>query len=142
MPVQPAADPSNTYFVAADDALNQLFAAADTAGEVKTICLPRTTPPAPGGSTAACCTGPGTGTCTAKTVGDLLPANCNGLVLPKLIGICTGLKEQDCEALPAILPTAQGACHATRGDNCETIPVGSCRPWPKRRGTRVARRRT
>jgi hypothetical protein len=94
-------------------------------GEVKTICLPSDNTACTGaGLPAACCTGLGTGTCAAKTIGDLLPANCNGLLLPKLIGVCAGLKEQDCEALPAILPTAQGACHATRGDNCETIPVG------------------
>jgi hypothetical protein len=120
---QSAADPANTYFVAADDSFNQLFAAMTTQGEIKTICLPSSNAACTGPMTpSACCTGAGTGTCTSTTVGDLLPANCGALLLPKLIGICTGVKQLDCEALA--LPVTQGACHGTRGDNCQTIPVG------------------
>jgi hypothetical protein len=121
MPHQAGTD--NTYFVMADDAMNQLFASMTTQGEIKTICLPTTNDACTGaGVPNSCCTGAGAGTCVGKTIGDLLPANCGGLLLPRLIGICTGVKEMDCEALG--LPVAQGACHGIRGDSCETIPVG------------------
>jgi hypothetical protein len=99
VPMPHVSGSGNTYFVVADDALNQLFASMTQQGELKTTCTP-----------------------SAKTVGDLLPADCGVLLLPEAIGSCQGVKGDDCEALA--LPKAQGACHGTAGDNCETIPVG------------------
>ncbi|MDW7772830.1 MAG: putative metal-binding motif-containing protein [Desulfobulbaceae bacterium] len=133
----------NAYFVISDDAINQLFASMTKQGEVQSMCLPSGKCAGGTNDEKTCvddsvCTGGGT--CNYLTVGDLLPADCLDIpaILPKVRGICEGMKRGDCEALTQI--NAQGACHGTVGDNCETIPVSSfpelekqtCRDTPNR----------
>ncbi len=133
-PMPSVAGAGNTFFVVSDDALNQLFASMTAQGELKTICAETKKCSAPGGNLGNACSvdsdcdvGVGDGVSTPRTEGDLLPANCGGLLLPKAVGFCQGVKGDDCEDL--FLPVAQGACHGTKGDNCEEIPV-SALPTP------------
>jgi len=98
----------------ADDTLNQLFASMTAAGKLQTGCKP-----------------------SGKTIGDLLPADCETLTgttanaTAILQGICHAIRLHDCEALPGAtspLTTGagaveQGTCHGVKGDNCLTIPI-------------------
>jgi len=110
-PVPPA---GNAYVLVADDTLNQLFASMTAAGKLQTGCQP-----------------------SGKTIGDLLPTDCetlagsNANATAILQGICHALRLHDCEALPGAtspLTTGagaveQGTCHGVKGDNCLTIPI-------------------
>ncbi len=87
-PMPPVTGAGNTYFVLADDAFNQLFAAMTVQGAFKTLCLPQT-----------------------KTIGDLAPADCTTLANAALRGACAALKGTDCGPLPL---GEQIVCVATR----------------------------
>ncbi len=98
------------FVLLADDTINQLFASITESGRLKTGCQS-----------------------SGKTIGDLLPADCNTINTPNdlltaaLRGYCFGIRGTDCETLVGpsdlLTNTGQGACHGIKGDNCSTIPV-------------------
>jgi hypothetical protein len=106
-PAQGTAD-QNGYIVLADDTINQLFASMAQSGGLQTTCQ-----------------------ATGKTVGNLLPTDCDtltgktDLATASLQGMCHGVRQNDCESLTAsttlLTSTKQGACHGARGDDCSAI---------------------
>lgn len=123
-PSAPVPNQGGVYLALADDVFNQLFASMTIAGKLKTQCL-----------------------ASGKTVGDLIPADCETLTVPPSNpadttsvnqaalataferGVCHGIRQNDCETLvqgtAALTATEQGACHGFKGDNCATIPVNT-----------------
>ncbi len=113
LPSLPVAGAGDAFVALSTDTLNMLFAGMTVGGALKTSCQP-----------------------SGKTVGDLLPANCETLTNPGgdsatalVRGICHGIRGDACEALtgstPVLQAIEQGACHGTKGDNCNTIPLSS-----------------
>jgi hypothetical protein len=113
-PAPPVPGAGNAFVVVADDTLNQLFASMTSSGTLQTGCQN-----------------------SGKTIGDLLPANCELLTgstsgaTAFLQGVCHAIRGHDCEALPgATSPvttgdqaTEQGTCHGVKSDNCLAIPI-------------------
>jgi hypothetical protein len=111
LPSLPVSGASDAFVALSTDTINMLFASMALAGRLKESCQP-----------------------SGKTLGDLLPADCDTLTNPGgdtatalQQGVCHGIRQHSCEGLSAstALLTAikQGACHGTRGDNCSTIAV-------------------
>lgn len=114
VPTLPVPNAQDVFIGLSDDALNMMFASMTTAGKLATTCND-----------------------TNKTLGDLLPANCDSLTLDTpgataaARGACYGVRVgANCEALtmPAdangvLTATAQGVCHAYKGDNCNALPL-------------------
>ena len=113
-PAPPVPGAGNAFVVLADDTLNQLFASMTASGRLQTGCQN-----------------------SGKTIGDLLPADCETLAGTNpgatafLQGVCHAIRGNDCEALPGAtspLTTAdqakeQGTCHGVKNANCLTIPL-------------------
>jgi len=118
-PAPPQSAAKNTYFVMADDSINQLLASMTKQGKLKTACQT-----------------------SGKTVDDLLPDDCETLAAtPKpdetpddtakrtaiFQGVCHGIRRHDCETLTGatdpLTGRKQGACHGTRHDDCANIPT-------------------
>lgn len=113
LPVLPVTSAEDAFVVISRSAFNQLFSSMTLSGELKTNCQD-----------------------SGKTIGDLLPVDCEGLTAANNLataaiqGICHGLREADCEGLTwdadaALTATKQGACHGVLGDNCTTIPAAN-----------------
>jgi len=101
----------------ADDTVNMMLASMTAGGVLKTNCV-----------------------ASAKTVGDLLPADCQTisvmLATPEgsaaatdaAQGVCEAVRGTDCETLVGsgfvTTPIEQGACHGLSGDTCTLIPAG------------------
>jgi|GEM_PF-1962613 len=101
----------------ADDAINMMFASMTAGGALKTNCV-----------------------ASAKTVGDLLPADCQTISVEladpaaaeaatdAAKGVCEAVRGTDCETLIGsgflTTPIEQGACHGIAGDSCSLIPAG------------------
>jgi hypothetical protein len=106
-PNPPQPGTGNTYFVASDDIVNQLFAAMSAQGEFKTTCK-----------------------ASGKTVADFLPADCSTLTSAPLRGICQGLKGVVCGTITdgTALQTAVaiGACVGATQQHtaCAGLPAG------------------
>jgi len=120
IPTLPVPNAQDVFIGLADDSINMMFASLTAAGRLQT--------------------GPPTGnSCvdTGKTIGDLLPADCNSLNGPSdaataaFRGYCQAIKGGSCEALSmgtaVLTATEQGICHGAAGDTCSSIPttVGS-----------------
>jgi hypothetical protein len=113
-PAPPVAGAGNSFVVVADDTLNQLFASMTASGALQTGCQN-----------------------SGKTIGNLLPTNCEDLTGSNsgatafLQGACHAIRGHDCEALPgAVSPVTtgdqaseQGTCHGVKSDNCLAIPI-------------------
>jgi len=113
-PAPPVSGAGNAFVVLADDTFNQLFASMTASGKLQTGCQN-----------------------SGKTIGDLLPLDCETLAGSTsgasafLQGACHAIRGHDCEALPgAISPVTtvdqaseQGTCHGVKNDNCLAIPV-------------------
>ncbi|HEU4401344.1 MAG TPA: putative metal-binding motif-containing protein, partial [Candidatus Polarisedimenticolia bacterium] len=109
-PATPVSGGGDAYVVLADDTFNQLFASMAASGKLKLGCQD-----------------------SGKTVGNLLPADCETLsgatvsATALVQGICHGVRGDDCELQSG--PTAsatnieQGTCHGVKGDACATIAV-------------------
>jgi hypothetical protein len=108
VPNPPQAGAGNTYFVATDDIVNQLFAAMQAQGEFNTVCKP-----------------------SGKTVGDFLEPDCSTLDTAIKRGICQGQKHVDCgtliEATPAEQVVARGSCFGATHEHsfCATLGAGN-----------------
>jgi hypothetical protein len=106
-PNPPQPGTGNTYFVASDDIVNQLFAAMSAQGDFKTVCK-----------------------ASGKTVADFLPADCSTLTSAPLRGICQGVKGVDCSTITegTALQTAVaiGACFGATQQHtvCASLPAG------------------
>ena len=118
LPTPNAPGTGDTYLAISDDVFNQLFASMRLAGKLNSGCKP-----------------------SSKTVGDLIPLNCENLTTASdgataaARGLCYGVRGDDCETIegPTLLltPVEQGICHGTQGDSCTGIPVGpSGIVWP------------
>jgi hypothetical protein len=128
-PMPPVQGVENTFFVISDNALNQLFASMTTQGELKTICSASGTCTDPVGQSCTSDAGCGSGgICDLRTMGDLLPDDCNSIpaILPWVRGFCLAAKGGDCETLFG--PLEQGSCHGYQGADCEQIPVEGSPP--------------
>ncbi len=100
------------------DSINMMFASLTLSGRLKSECSVSLDPV----------------TGEPRTLGSLLPADCNTLGGPNdtaialARGFCHGLRESGCETLqgPSFLSTAveQGTCHGLQGDDCAMIPSG------------------
>jgi hypothetical protein len=107
-PHPPQAGAGNTYFVASDDIVNQLFAAMQAQGEFNTVCKP-----------------------SGKTVGDFLAPDCLALDTPKKRGVCQGEKHVDCgtltEATLLDQAVARGSCFGATHEHsfCATLGTGN-----------------
>ena len=109
-PPQPGA--GNTFFVASDDVLNQMFASMTAQGDFRSICK-----------------------ASGKTVGDFLPADCETItnadpvIGAAIQGACHAIKGDNCDTIPTsgILgtPAEIGACKGTNQDHsvCAGLPV-------------------
>ncbi len=108
LPLMAVPDAGGVFIALADDTLNQLFASLTVSGKLKTGCQD-----------------------SGKTVGDLLPVDCDTLS----VGECSldssiSCKEAaDCAAGSCVENSAktailQGACHGFKGDDCEALPLG------------------
>ena len=108
IPSMPVANAEDVFIALADDTFNQLFASLAMSGKLKTGCED-----------------------TGKTVGDLLPENCNDL----FVGECSNDESISCKAdadcgggicekntLKTVV--AKGACKAFKGVNCNALPLG------------------
>ena len=115
LPILPVPNAQDVFIGLADDTMNQMFASMTMAGKLKNAC-----------------------TDTGKTIGDLLPANCEdiNLILPAATaiarGACYGVKGADCEsiAMSALVndlntATEQGVCHAYKAADCNAIPLAA-----------------
>jgi hypothetical protein len=106
-PNPPQPGTGNTYFVASDDIVNQLFAAMSAQGEFKTVCKD-----------------------AGKTVASFLPADCSTLTSAPLRGICQGIKGVSCATVTdgTALQTAAavGACFGATQQHtvCASLPAG------------------
>ena len=95
-----------------------MFASLTLSGKLKSECNPSLDP----------------NTGQPRTLGSLLPANCEsiggsnptGASLAQ--GFCHGLKGDNCETLLGgdllSTPLEQGICHGLQGDDCDAIPAG------------------
>ena len=114
---------NDVYIAVADDAVNQLFASMTVAGKLKTGCE-----------------------ASGTTVGDLLPEDCETLVVDPndpmdpnqaivaaaatafLQGTCHGVRDTDCETVEGpdffLTPLEQGICHGAQGSDCQLAPTG------------------
>jgi hypothetical protein len=109
-PAPPVPGAGNAFVVLADDTFNQLFASMTASGRLQTGCQD-----------------------SGKTIGDLLPADCETVTgataaaTAFLQGICHALRGDDCESpAPAsdlLTAAEQGTCHGVKGDDCAHIPV-------------------
>jgi hypothetical protein len=100
------------------DAINMMFASLTLSGKLKSECNASLDPD----------------TGHPRTLGSLLPADCESLAGPNATaaalgqGFCHGLKEANCETLLGgnllATPIEQGICHGLQGDDCGTIAAG------------------
>jgi hypothetical protein len=104
LPVDGAED---VFVVLADDTFNQFLASLVVSGKLKTGCQD-----------------------SSKTIGDLLPASCDDIV----VGTCSNDSslscgsDDDCSGgtcteAPLKTALARGACHAFKGDDCDALPL-------------------
>jgi len=108
LPSLPIPNASDAVIALSTDTINMFLASMTVAGRLKESCQP-----------------------SGKTLGDLLPADCDSLINEASVtatalqqGICHGIRGSNCETLGGPRkPIKQGACHGTRGDNCATIPT-------------------
>jgi hypothetical protein len=84
----------------ADDVFNQIFASQKECGRLRAFC---------------------TDDAQLRTVGDVLPDDCETLPTPKAQGICHALREHDCSSLSG-LPREKGVCHGWLGHTCNSLP--------------------
>lgn len=122
LPVAPVPNADDLFVMPSENSYNMMFASMTAGGRLKTSCQP-----------------------TGKTVGDMVPANCEDLVITldtaeasdaataAARGICYAVRGVDCETLsvvsrPLLTGIQQGACHGFRGDICDTLPVAAGLP--------------
>ena len=100
------------------DSINMMFASLTLSGHLKSEC-----------STS---NDPNTG--QPRTLGSLLPADCNSIspandaAAALARGLCFGFRTANCEGLKGpgffTTPVEQGTCHGMEGDNCDSIATG------------------
>jgi hypothetical protein len=101
------------------DSINMMFASLTLSGRLKSECNPSIDP----------------ATSQPRTLGSLLPADCNTLTAPNDSatalgrGFCHGLRAASCETLSApggvlFTPIEQGVCHGMEGHDCSMIATG------------------
>ena len=115
----PAGVPQDGAVLVNADSINMMFASLTLSGHLKSEC-----------STS---NDPNTG--QPRTLGSLLPADCNSIspgndaAAALVRGLCFGFKTTpDCETLKGpgffTTPVEQGTCHGMEGDNCDSIATG------------------
>ena len=106
LPALPIPGAGDATVLLSDDVLNQLFASMAESGGLKTACSD-----------------------TGKTIGDILPSDCDSLDGALASGFCHAVRGSDCDALAAdtLTKTAikRGVCHGASGHTCATINAGS-----------------
>jgi hypothetical protein len=111
LPPVTAPGTGDIFLALSDDVFNQLFASMRLAGKLNSGCRE-----------------------SGKTVGDLIPLDCEALTAgsnageASVQGLCHGIRGDNCESVegPTLLltPVEQGICHGTQGDLCTGVSRG------------------
>jgi hypothetical protein len=111
LPTPLAPGTGDVFLAISDDVFNQLFASMRIAGKLNSGCRN-----------------------SGKTVGDLIPLDCENLSAASnggtaaVQGLCHGIRGDDCETVEGptlfLTPVEQGICHGTQGNQCTTIDRG------------------